>query len=51
MLGFIAFLLLLFWGISLAAHLFGGFVHLALIAAVILAVAHMLRGTPSISPR
>jgi Na+-translocating ferredoxin:NAD+ oxidoreductase RnfD subunit len=51
MLGFLAILLLLFWGIGLAAHLFGGLIHVALVVAVILGIAHMLRRTPTTSTR
>jgi len=49
MLGFLAFLLLLFWIISVAAHWFGGIVHIALVLAVVLAIAHFLRGRQATS--
>ncbi|MBX4205300.1 MAG: hypothetical protein KW788_03925 [Candidatus Doudnabacteria bacterium] len=51
MLGFLAFLLLAFWIIGIAAHLFGGAVHIALVLAIILAIAHFVRGRPATSMR
>jgi apolipoprotein N-acyltransferase len=51
MLGFLAFLLLLFWVIAVAAHLFGGIVHIALVLAVILAITHFVRRRPAASMR
>jgi hypothetical protein len=40
MLAILAVLLLIFWGIGLATHLLGGFIHVALVLAVIFAISH-----------
>lgn len=44
MLALIGILLIILWVIGLFAHIAGGFIHLLLVAAVIMVVLHFLRG-------
>ena len=43
MLAILALILLVIWVVGLALHLLGGFIHLFLVAAVIVALAHFIR--------
>ena len=44
MLGILAIIVLLFWALGLGVHLFGGLIHIALVIALILAIAHFVTG-------
>ncbi len=44
MLAAIAVLILVFWGIGFAVHLFGGLIHIALVVGLILLVMHFMKG-------
>ncbi len=44
MLGTLAIILLILWIAGLGLHLLGGFIHIVLVVAIILAIAHFVRG-------
>ena len=41
----IAVVLLVLWGLGLALHLLGAFIYIFLVAAVIVGIAHFMRGS------
>ena len=45
MLGTLALILFILWIAGFSFHVLGGFVHIALVIAIILAIAHFLTGT------
>ena len=50
MLGILALILLILWGIGLAVHLFGGAINVLLVLAIVLGIGHFLRGRSAPTP-
>ncbi|MDR3642112.1 MAG: DUF5670 family protein [Candidatus Doudnabacteria bacterium] len=44
MLLFIAIILLVLWGLGLALHVLGGFIYMFLVAALLVGLAHFVKG-------